>query len=234
MLAIAEQADKSDKIGLMTRRQRLNYVAIKMSLVETQQNFDVINANLTVERTPLSDELINNLLAGYAQIDEYLAKGIDLFKVGNSDLLLALNKTVLYHSTDISTAESSRQFEATQQHFYEAKNGGIGHLMEWLDMHRGSSVWKRSAGLFTYIMSQPQLFIEGNHRTGAIIMSYMLMREGYAPFVLSLSNAQHFFEPAELIKKRRKKTMDELLYLPKQTRKFAKLLKHEQSQAFFI
>ena len=66
-------------------------------------------------------------------------------------------------------------------------------------------------------------------------MSYVLMREGYSPFVLSYENAKHFFEPAELTKKRRKKSLvDDFIYLPKQTRKFAKLLRSEQEKRRFL
>lgn len=214
---------------------RMDMAAVKSCLIDTQQNFKNINATLTVKKTPPSDEVVENLIAGYAQVDQYIAKGIDLFAYGNSQFLLALNHTVLYQNASISATEDNDQFAATKAYFYDSKNGGIGQLMEWLNLHRNDSVWKRSAGIFTYILSQPQLFLEGNHRTGSLIMSYMLMREGYAPFVLSYANAKHFFEPAELTKKRRKRNfVDDLIHLPKQTRKFAKLLKSEQNDKPYL
>jgi hypothetical protein len=52
--------------------------------------------------------------------------------------------------------------------------------------------------------------------------------------VLSTLNAKHFFEPAEMTKKRRKKTFDEFLHLPKQTGRFAKLLKKQQPSDFLF
>jgi len=219
---------------LIEQKTRLDLSAVESCLRDAQKHFDAINQTLSVKRTPPSDEVINNLLAGYAQIDDYVANGINLFANGNSERILSLNQTVLYHSANISTAEANRQFNATTKHFYEAKNGGIGNLMEWLALNEGSSIWKRSAGLFTYVLSQPQLFLEGNHRTGSLLISYMLMRKGHAPFVLSINNAKHFFEPAELTKKRRKKTLDEYLLLPKQTRQFAKFLKQDQRSDFFL
>jgi hypothetical protein len=213
---------------------RLNIAAIQSSLVDTQKNFHRINNTLSVERKPPSEAVIHNIIAGYSKIDEHLANGTDLFKVGNSRLILELNHLVLFHNSGRSIEENKSQFKATEQHFYEAKYGGIGGLMEWLAIHESTNVWKRAAGLFTHVLSQPQLFLEGNHRTGSLLMSYMLMREGRSPFVLSYDNAKHFFEPAELIKKRRKKTLDEYFYLPKQTRKFAKLLKEEQTKKYFL
>ncbi len=219
----------------MGKASRLNIAAIRSSLIDTQQHFKKINATLKVKRKPPSDEVIDNLVAGYAKIDQYLADGTDLFKMGNSHLILELNHLVLYHSANISFEEDKSQFKATKNHFYEAQGGGIGALMEWLDMHQSSNVWQRAAGVFTHILSQPQLFLEGNHRTGSLMMSYLLMRAGRSPFVLSIDNAIHFFEPAELTKNRHKKTLlDELIHLPKQTRKFAKLLKSEQTKKYII
>jgi hypothetical protein len=219
----------------MASTQRLDIDAIRSCLVDTQKNFDKINATLTVKRTPPTDEVINNLVAGYAQIDYYLANDMELFKIGNSELLLELNHLVLYHSAGISIEEDEHQFTATKKHFYETKGGGIGALMDWLAVSNKTTIYKQAASVFTHILSQPQLFIEGNHRTGSLIMSYFLVKAGHAPFVLSYDNARYFFEPAELTKKRRKQALlDELLHLPKQTRKFAKLLRQEQTVNFLL
>jgi hypothetical protein len=49
--------------------------------------------------------------------------------------------------------------------------------------------WKRAAGVYVRTLSEPELFIEGNHRSGALVMSYILAREGYPPFVLTAENA---------------------------------------------
>tara|TARA_R110001606_G_scaffold361754_7_gene515383 strand:- start:304164 stop:304850 length:687 start_codon:yes stop_codon:yes gene_type:complete len=219
----------------MAKIRQLDIDTIRSSLVVTQQNFKKINSTLTVKRKPPSDEVIDNLIAGYAKIDEYLASGTDLFGMGNSHLILELNHIVLYHNSAISIEEDKSQFKATKTHFYEAKDGGVGQLMDWLALNKNTNIWKKTAGIFTHILSQPQLFLEGNHRTGSLILSYLLMKEGLSPFVLTYKNAKHFFEPAELIKKRRKKTLlDEYIHLPKQTRLFAKLLQKEQNQHFFL
>lgn len=219
----------------MAKKRHLDIDEIRTCLINAQQNFSKINETLTVQRKPPSAEVIENLIAGYARINEHILNGTDLFKVGNSKLILELNHIVLYHHANISIEEDKSQFKATKKHFYDTKHAGVGQLMEWLAFNKNTEVWQKSAGIFTHILSQPQLFIEGNHRTGSLIMSYLLMREGFSPFVLSYDNAKHFFEPAELIKKRHKKTLlDEFLHLPKQTRKFAKLLKREQTKKFWL
>lgn len=215
--------------------KQIDIDAIEACLKLTQQNFDAINATLTVRRKPPSDQVIENLLAGYEQVNDYLASDIDLFKVGHSKLLLELNHIVLYHHGGLSSEEKDQQFKATEKHFYHSKAGGIDEFMTWLKVNQSLSIWKTAAGVFTHMLSQPQLFIEGNHRTGSLIMSYLLVREGHSPFVLSTENAKYFFEPAEIVKSRNKKLlMDEYFHLPKQTRKFSKLLKKQQSDRFLI
>ena len=219
----------------MVAPSRLNLAEIRSCLVRTQHQFKHINAELTVKKTPPSDEVIANLLSGYALIDEFIAEGIDLFEYGNSHFFLELNHTVLFEHAPVSATEDASQFEATENYFYQNQTAGIGQLMEWLNIHDHDSVWKQAAGIFTFMLSQPQLFLEGNHRTGSLIMSYVLMKKGHAPFVLSAENARFFFEPAEMTKKRSKNNLvDDWLYLPKQTRKFACLLEKEQDKAFVL
>lgn len=219
----------------MAAKVRLDVAAIRACLIDTQHNFKKINASLSVKKEPPSDEVIENLIAGYALIDAYIADDINLFSYGCSHHLLELNHTVLYEHAPITRSEEKSQFKATEKYFYNSSNGGVGQLMEWMHLHNHDSVWKQAAGVFTCMISQPQLFLEGNHRTGSLIMSYMLMRQGRTPFVLSAENAKFFFEPAELAKMRHKKRfIDDLIYLPKQTRKFAKLLKKEQHPEFLL
>lgn len=73
-------------------------------------------------------------------------------------------------------------------------------------------------------MSQPQLYIEGNHRTGALIMSYILVRHGKAPFVLSVDNAKGYFDPSTLVKETTKTAATLLMKLPRMKKRFARFL----------
>jgi len=43
-----------------------------------------------------------------------------------------------------------------------------------------------------------------SHRTGVLVMSYILAREGRPPFVLTVENAKAYFDPSTLIIKTRK------------------------------
>jgi hypothetical protein len=62
----------------------------------------------------------------------------------------------------------------------------------------------RAAGVYIRMLSEPQLFIEGNHRTGALVMSYILARDGKPPFVLTPLHAKPFFEWSTLFSTKRK------------------------------
>lgn len=73
-------------------------------------------------------------------------------------------------------------------------------------LNRGKSVWRHAAGVYIRILSDPQLFIEGNHRTGASMTSCLLTREGRAPFVLTERNAR-IFQTSSLFKAANKRSV---------------------------
>jgi hypothetical protein len=82
------------------------------------------------------------------------------------------------------------------------------------------------------ILSQPQLYIEGNHRTGALIMSYILVRDGEAPFVLSVENAREYFDPSTIVKETKKTTTTLLMKLPRIKKRFAEFLKNQANEQY--
>ena len=90
-------------------------------------------------------------------------------------------------------------------------------------------MWRRAAGVYIYILSEPQLFIEGNHRTGALVLSYILAREGRPPFVLTAENAKAYLDPSTLITETRKHSL-RAFRIPKIKRYFAKFLKEQSDQ----
>ena len=82
----------------------------------------------------------------------------------------------------------------------------------------------RAAGVYVRVLSEPQLYIEGNHRTGALIMSYILARDDRPPFVLSVENAIGYFDPSSVIKGTRKTTFALLFEVPRIKKRFAAFL----------
>lgn len=221
-----------DAVSRKLARSRLNLAAIEDSLREVEEHFLEINASLNVPRQPMDDDLVANMVASYATIEQFIRDEIDLFAMGNLKHWLELNSLVLCGCDKVKSAEFAPHLKATEQRFYEEREGVIEDIMDWYDRHRGESVWKRAAGLYVRILSRPQLFIEGNHRCGALTMSYLLVREKQPPFVLSVANAAAFFNPSSVILDIHKQSVGAVFKLPGIKKRFAKFLKETPTRAF--
>jgi prophage maintenance system killer protein len=174
------------------------------------------------------------MLDGYKLVDSLAAQQLDLFAMGNLKLFLELNALVLCGRDEGARARAAAHLAATEQRFYEQEGGGIRDIVEWYALHRKESPWKRAAGVYVRILSEPELFIEGNHRTGALIMSYILAREGRPPFVLTASNARAYLDPSTLITETRKNSLVAFFRLPKIKRYFAEFLKEHADPKYLM
>lgn len=206
--------------------------AIEACLHRVQQEFPLINKQLRSPRESLDDAVVANLMAGYGFVDGILAGQAELFAMGHSKSLLELNHLVLCGNDASRRAELAPHFEATEQHFYAEDGGGVRDVMEWYALHGRDSVWKRASGVYIRILSEPQLFIEGNHRSGALIMSYLLAREGEPPFVLTVENARAYFTPSTLIRETKKHSLAMLVRMPKLRKRFARFLQEQADERF--
>ncbi|HRC70895.1 MAG TPA: hypothetical protein PLS42_14725 [Candidatus Competibacter denitrificans] len=212
----------------------LNLPAIEASLRQVQGEFDAINRRLGGQRDPMSDAVIGNLLAGYLYVDTLVEWGIDLFAKGKHKYLLEMNNIVLCGPDQTGRAEFSRHIEATKTRFYDEPEGGIEDVVEWRARHLHESVWKLAAGVYVRSMSKPQLFIEGNHRTGTLLASYILLRAGKPPFVLTVDNAVAYFEPSTVIRNTSKLGPMGLFRLPGIKKRFAKFLEGQADERYLL
>ena len=192
-----------------------------------QREFPKINELLDSRRDSLTDDVLDNMLAGYAFIDQAVADGVDLFTLRHATAFLELNHIVLCGLNEQVRQEYQTHLEATSQRFYEQEEFNIDDILRWYYRHENESPWKRAAGVYVRILSQPQLYIEGNHRTGALIMSYILVRDGKAPFVLTVDNAKAYFDPSTLIKETKKTATTMLTKLPGMKKRFAEFLREQ-------
>ncbi|NJO54396.1 MAG: hypothetical protein HC829_05720 [Bacteroidales bacterium] len=213
---------------------RLNLGRIEQTLRELQQRFADINAILQSRRDSLDDVIIERMMSGYAFVDDAVAERLDLFALGNSAHLLELNARVLCGTDPAVRAETAPHLQATRDHFYDDRQGGFRDVVDWYHLHREESVWQRAAGVYVRGLSRPQLFIEGNHRTGALIMSYLLAREGRPPFVLTVDNARAYFDPSTLVTRTNKGSFRMLYRMPKIKRYFAAFLKDHANLAYIL
>ena len=220
----------------MAAARRLDLAAIERALRKVQRRFTALSQDFTEPRDPLTDEVLHNVLDGYALIDDYVARGVDLFDLQQLNLMLEINAIVLCGKDPLRRQEYAHHLTATEQHFFNNVEGGIKDLYNWYCRHHSESVWKRAAGVYVRILSKPQLFIEGNHRSGSLIVSYLLMREGLSPFVLTLENAEGYFNPSSVIRNSAKHGVKALYELPKIKKKYAAFLEDNAAdpKEFFL
>ena len=211
---------------------RLDLRAIEQSLRDVQREFPKINELLHSRRDSMTDAVLDNMLAGYTFIDKAVADGVDLFMLRHVTALLELNHIVLCGINQQVRQEYQTHIDATTQRFHEQEEFNIDDILRWYYRHEDESSWKRAAGVYVRILSQPQLYIEGNHRTGALIMSYILMRDGKAPFVLTVDNAKAYFDPSTLIKATKKTATTMLTKLPRMKKRFADFLRQQTHEEY--
>ena len=211
------------------KQYRLNLDRIEASLRAVQADFDRINEKLLMRREPLTDQIIGNLLEGYAYVDQLLEDGVEVFSPSGLDHILELNHIVLCGTNDSLRLEYGSHLLETRRRFAD----GIGAIADHYEAKRHKSAPRRAAGVYVLSVSQPQLFLEGNHRTGALVASYILVQEGLPPFVLTPKNAVAYFNPSTLIKWRDKeKFLDRQYYLKKYRRAFQEFLEDTLDASF--
>ena len=93
---------------------RLELTRIERCLRAVQRDFAKINATLNSRRDTLDDDVVANMLTGYAYLNSMLEQGHDPFKRGQHGHLLELNTIVLCgHSLD-ERRRFHRHIEATE------------------------------------------------------------------------------------------------------------------------
>ncbi len=218
----------------MSDNNILNLPEIQRSLRRVQRNFESINERLDVRRDPLEDIIVDNMLLGYKYVDWLLEKNVNLLHRRGLHHILELNHIVLCGDDPEIRKEFHLHVTATTDRFYGQKECNIGKIVSVYNKRQDKSAWKKAAAVYIYLISQPQLFFEGNHRTGALLMSYILANAGKPPFVLSVDNAQAYFNPSTLAKLTRKSMVAKMWKLPKIQKKFAKFLKKQGDRKLLV
>lgn len=213
----------------------LDLSAIADALHTLQSRLPQINTLLSSERQPLVNEVVDNMVAGYALVDRLVGSDTDLTALGNSQSILELNLTVLYGPADErNSPEAGAAILASERYFYEKSGNGIGDVMDFLAETHFADVWHKAAGLYIRMMATPQLFIEGNHRTGTLLMSYLLMRHGKPPFVVNSHNAVSYFELSAPLKSLKRRSLRMRLRRHRLQRVLVDLLHREADKHFLV
>lgn len=125
------------------------------------------------------------LISAYRYLDGLLERRVALFGYGSSEHLLELNTRILCGVTPERRVQFAGHIAATTTWFYDRNGGDIGGLADWVRRNDGQAPRWLAAGAFVHIVSSPQLFIEGNRRTAALVASYLLARAGLPPLVVT-------------------------------------------------
>ncbi len=133
--------------------RRVDLAAVEASLRRLQGEFDAINTRLSAHREPMSDQVVENMIAGYAFVDALQASDTDIFALGNHKGLLELNSIVLCGTDPAEREAYARHREASERRFYEEREGGIRDLVEWHAGQANESVWNRAAGAYVRMLS---------------------------------------------------------------------------------
>ncbi len=170
---------------------------IDESLCAFAARFHQINDRLSLHRENLTRPMIDNILQAYDFLNHLIRRDIDLFSLGGLHSLLELNHIVLCGTDRRTRFEYHSHVLETRKSFH----AGIRPAQRWVIEHRNDkNPFKMAAGFYAIALSQPQLFIEGNHRTENIILNYLLVSAGEAPFVIDPESAFDYLELSGKIK----------------------------------
>jgi hypothetical protein len=183
---------------------RLNLVKVEQSLIRVEKNWKKIDDELDLRKigrkdTPFNADIRAKMMNAYELLDNLLRNGIEPFSKESLEEICELNNLVHYGLDSRLRQEYVKAIVANSKKYYK----NIDPIINWYENHmkKEPHPLKVAAEVYVAILGHPQLFIEGNHRTGSIISSWINMYYGYPPFVLSLKNAIPYFGPSADIKK---------------------------------
>ena len=188
----------------MTKKLRLNLPEINKALLGVEKNWRTIDDELEEQHIGRKDIPFNSIIrtrmfAAYEYLDTLLAEGREPFAPESLKMMLELNHLVHYGQ------DARLKLKYHQAVIFSTKkfNQYIGAIHDWYKRHekKRDPALKIAAEIYVSILGYPQLFDEGNHRTGALISSWINVYHGYPPFVLSTDHEIAYFAPSSEIKK---------------------------------
>ena len=218
-------------LEVMVKRLRLHLARIEDELREVQRHFPAINAVLNCRRDDFTDTVRQNMLTAYEFLDAVVDDDLDLFSAEGLEALLQLNHLVLLGRGYDSRA-FGRHITLTRRQFFDNFRRYVKPIRRWHRKHETENPYKVASQVYVGVLSRPQLYQEGNHRTGSLIASGILLQNGCPPFVLTRQNALAYFNPSSEIKFTDKRTIHGKLRLPKYQRAFREFLEQNVNQGY--
>ena len=172
----------------MVERLRLHLGRIEDELRDVQRQFPAINAVLNCRRDDFTDTVRLNMLTAYEFLDAVVDGNLDLFSDEGLEALLQLNHLVLL-GRGYDPRAFGRHITVTRRQFFDNFRRHVKPIRRWYRKHETENPYKVASQVYVGVLSNPQLYQEGNHRTGALIASGILLENGCPPFVLTRQNA---------------------------------------------
>lgn len=101
----------------MPCRFRIDTTLVEASLRALQQRFKQINDTLEMRREAMKDDIVDNLLAGYAYVNELLERDINSLHPKQLHPILELNNIVLCGTDRAARVDYNGNIEATKRRF---------------------------------------------------------------------------------------------------------------------
>jgi hypothetical protein len=182
-------------------RLQLEHIASSLQTVEThwrEIDDELDRRGIGRKDTPFTAVVKMRMVSAFEYLDALLAQQMPPFSRESIGHMLALNERVHYGTDQQLRSEYAKAIAATAERFYQH----IEPIHHWYEKHatRGNHPLKLAAEIYVSILGYPQLYIEGNHRTGSLIANWISVYHGFAPFVLSADNAIAYFAPSTEIK----------------------------------
>jgi len=167
---------------------KLDSMKVEQSLTSVEKNWKKIDDELDLRKigrkdTPFTADIKEKMMSAYGLLDILLREGIEPFSKESLEEMCELNNLVHYGLNSKLRQEYVKAISANSKKYYR----NIEPIMDWYKNHmkKEPHPLKVASEVYVAILGHPQLFIEGNHRTGSIISSWINMYYGYPPFVLS-------------------------------------------------
>lgn len=213
-------------------RNLFEICAISDALYAFQREFPRINDGLAIRREELTGEMVDNIIHAYRYLNDLLGRNMDLFTPAGLHSLLELNHLVLCGNDPETRKHYFAHLQETRRSFLRQ----IGEIKSWvLKKRHESNPWHLATGFYTRQLSRPQLFLEGNHRTGNIILNYLLVSKGSPPYIVTVDTAQTYLDISGDIKfTDNGNYLDTALRMPGHRKRFRQFLRDEVRQEFLV
>ncbi len=183
--------------------RRRNLREIEHTLARTKAQWRGIESALADQGiarkdVPFDNDVMHRMLIAYELLDHFLTKEVNIFHRDELHRMCALNEAVHYGDDSALRHEYNGAILDNRHTFYRR----IPAVCNWYYSKRHScNTGKVAAKVYVSILGIPQIFNEGNHRSGALIASWINITRGAPFFVLSPDNAVAFFYPSSQIKR---------------------------------